>query len=294
MTYVVGYSPHKDDTCALELACELARSQADAVHAVTVVPRGWEATTARQHDKDFVDWARGEGEASAAEALAALGRHPEVTGSASWVTGRSVPAALLDQARKLDASFLVVGSGVHGPVGRVTVTSKTDRLLHSSEIPVAIAPRDYRPAPGSRIARVSLAFRDDDTTWRLLELVADICRRNDSRIRLVTVTIKHRSMLQAGVSGAEDIVFEELSRAAEAEQRDAVAHLVESGFAESEVETVLAHGRSWADALDSVHWTAGDLLVVGSSSTHQLATIFLGSSAAKIVRAAVVPVVVVR
>ena len=293
MTYVVGYSPHKDDTCALELACELARSEADAVHALTVVPRGWEATTASQHDKDFVLWARTEGEASAAEALAALERHPDVAGSASWVTARSVPAALVDQARKLEASILVVGSGLHGPVGRVTVTSKTDRLLHSSEIPVAIAPREYRPSRESRITRVTLAFRDDDATWRLLDRVADICRRTNARIRLVTVTIKHRAMLQAGVSGAEDLVFEELSRAARAGQREAVDHLVENGFAGSELETVVATGRSWADALDGVHWTSGDLLVVGSSSTHPLATVFLGSSAAKIVRAAVVPVIVV-
>ena len=45
--------------------------------------------------------------------------------------------------------------------------------------------------------------------------------------------------------------------------------------------------------MDSVPWTAGDLLVVGSSSTHRLANVFLGSSASKIVRTATVPVIVV-
>ena len=28
MTYLVGYSPHKDDACALALACQFARSEA--------------------------------------------------------------------------------------------------------------------------------------------------------------------------------------------------------------------------------------------------------------------------
>src|SRR3954464_10926966 len=126
MTFLVGYSPFKDDTCALQLACELARSESDVVHALTVVPRGWEATHSVQHDKDFVDWARAEGEASAAEALKSLGRYPDVTGSASWIAARSVPAALLGQAERQGATLLAVGSGVHGPVGRVTVTSKTD------------------------------------------------------------------------------------------------------------------------------------------------------------------------
>ena len=37
MTFLVGYSPHKDDLCALDLACQLARSDRGSVHAVSVV-----------------------------------------------------------------------------------------------------------------------------------------------------------------------------------------------------------------------------------------------------------------
>jgi nucleotide-binding universal stress UspA family protein len=292
MTCLVGYSPFKDDTCALQLACELARSESDAVHALTVVPRGWEATHSVQHDKDFVDWARAAGEASAAEALESLGRHPDLTGSASWITARSVPAAMLGQVEKLGATVLAVGSGVHGPVGRVAVTSKTDRLVHSSQIPVAIAPRGYRPAPGARITRVTVAFRDDDAAWHLIDRVADTCRRTHARLRLVTFTIRRRPMVQAGVSRAEEIVNEELSRDAEAAQREAIEHLVATGFAEPELDSVLAQGATWEDAMDSVPWAAGDLLVIGSSSTHDLATVFLGSSAAKILRASAVPTIV--
>jgi nucleotide-binding universal stress UspA family protein len=292
VTYLVGYSPFKDDSCALQLACELARSQGEDVHALTVVPRGWEATHSVQHDKDFVDWARAQGEASAAEALGLLARDPDVRGAASWVAARSVPAAMLEQAEKMEATLLVVGSGVHGPVGRVSVTSKTDRLAHSSKIPVAIAPRGYRPAPGARISRVTVAFRDDDAAWRLVDRVADICRRTNGSLRLVTFTIRRRPMVQAGVSRAEDIVDEQLTSNAEAAQREATEHLLSTGFPASELDAVVAPGRTWEDAMDSVPWTAGDLLVVGSSSTHQLATVFVGSSAAKILRASPVPTIV--
>ena len=68
---------------------------------------------------------------------------------------------------------------------------------------------------------------------------------------------------------------------------------MDAGFARDEVETVLARGATWVEALDSVEWHSGDVLVVGSSSTHLLTQVFLGSSAAKIVRASPVPVVVV-
>ena len=99
MTYLVGYSPHKDDSCALALACQFARSESDTVTAVTVVPRGWETVAGSATDGDFEQWAAEEGEASAAEAQGRLGAYPDVQSSAIWVTGRSVPAAILDEAR---------------------------------------------------------------------------------------------------------------------------------------------------------------------------------------------------
>lgn len=148
MTYVVGYSPHKDDACALSLAAQFARSDKDSVHAVTVVPQGWEVAAGSATDGDFTAWAQGQGEASAEEALTLLGADAGVPIAASWVTGRSVPAALLEQVEALDADMIVVGSGANGAPGRVAMTAKTDRLLHSSPVPVAIAPRGM---PRSRV-----------------------------------------------------------------------------------------------------------------------------------------------
>ena len=293
MTYVVGYSPHKDDACALSLAAQLARSDKDSVHAVTVVPQGWEVAAGSATDGDFTAWAQGQGEASAEEALTLLGADAGVPIAASWVTGRSVPAALLEQVEALDADMIVVGSGANGAPGRVAMTAKTDRLLHSSPVPVAIAPRGYAAEPGSRVTRVTVGFRDDDATWHLLQRVADICRRTGASLRLVTVALDRPPMYTAAVSGAEDLVREQWRRQASAAQDEAVEHLVDAGFARDEVETVLARGATWVEALDSVEWHSGDVLVVGSSSTHLLTQVFLGSSAAKIVRASPVPVVVV-
>ncbi len=59
------------------------------------------------------------------------------------------------------------------------------------------------------------------------------------------------------------------------------------------LETVVGAGESWPEALEDVAWGAGDVLVVGSSRTGPLARVFLGSRAAKIVRHAPVPVIVV-
>lgn len=290
MTYLVGYSPRKDDSCALELACQFARSEPATVHALTVVPRGWETVAGSATDGEFEQWAAEEGAASAKEALAQLAEHSGVTSTATWVTGRSVPASILEQAELLGASIVVVGSGSEGAEGQVSVTSKTDRLLHSSHVPVVIAPRGYAPAPDSTITRVTLAFRDDDKTWKLLDQVASICRTVGAELRLVTVALRHRGMVTSPAKQNEDLVFASLRQQVDEAQAEALEHLASTGLTAS---TLVAEGTSWAEALGSVPYQAGDVLVVGSSTTHPLASVFLGSSAAKIVRNSTVPVVVV-
>jgi len=80
---------------------------------------------------------------------------------------------------------------------------------------------------------------------------------------------------------------------AAAAQAEAADHLYEMGFTGDDIQLISATGSDWSDAVSSVDWVDGDLLVLGSSSTHRLAQVFLGSSALKIVRHAPVPVVIV-
>ena len=72
MTYLVSYRPQTDDAGALALACQFARSEAGTVHALTVVPRGWETSAGSATDGEFETWAAETGEASAAAALELL------------------------------------------------------------------------------------------------------------------------------------------------------------------------------------------------------------------------------
>ena len=294
MTYVVGFSPRKGDYSAIALVCQLARSDRDDVHAVTVVPQSWGTPVVGDTDREFKLWAEEQGAASVEEALALLAEHPDIPSTASFAAGRSVPQALLGRAEELGATLIVVGSGDDGPSGMVQVTSKTNRLLHSSRIPVAIAPRGYRSPPGAKVDRVTVGFRGDDATWTLLDQVSAIARRVGASLRLVTFAVRKSTMYPPrGVSDAEDMVHVQWQEQARRELTEAVAHLRQSGFADDQVESQLAAARSWGGAMDALEWGRNDVLVVGSSSSHPLAQVFLGSSAAKILRNSPVPVIVV-
>lgn len=292
MTYVVGYGTHKDDRDAIELACDLAASLAEPVVAVSVVPQGWGTPAAAGTDREYGQWAAAEGVKAAALATADLARHPSVDASAVWVAGRSVPQTLLEQAAEQDASMLVVGSGGDAEPGRIRLTSKTDRLVHSSTVPVAIAPRGYRAAGGVR--RVTVAFRDDDASWSLLTRVAEIAQRASAQLRVVTFLVSPtRRPVTSAVTHAETQVIDLWAVQAASAQAAAEAHLHSMGFTSDTVRVQSAHGADWATAVASVDWVEGDVLVLGSSSSHRLAQVFLGSSASKIVRHSPVPVVVV-
>ncbi len=290
MSYLVGYGPRNDDRSAIELAFQLARSRPEPVIALSVVPRGWGTPAAAGTDREYELWAAEEGRQSAELARADFAEHPGLEAEAAWVAGRSVPATLMEEAAARDAWIIVVGSAEDAEPGRVRLTSKTDRLVHSSTLPVAIAPRSYRTTSG--VERVTVGFRDDDAGWSLLDRVAELSRTEGARLRVVTFLVTPaRRPVTNSVSHSETQVIDLWSVQAAAAQTEAREHLAALGL--DDVEFALATGPDWPTAVSSVAWEDGDIMVVGSSSTHRLAQVFLGSSASKIVRNSPVPVVVV-
>ena len=142
-----------------------------------------------------------------------MGADAGVPIAASWVTGRSVPAALLEQVEALDADMIVVGSGANGAPGRVAMTAKTDRLLHSSPVPVAIAPEGMPRSrvlvhPGHRrVPRRRRHVAPAPAGGGHLSSHRCLAAAGDRRPRPTP-------MYTAAVSGAEDLVREQWRRQA--------------------------------------------------------------------------------
>lgn len=290
MTLVVGHPPHKEDRAALHLAASLARAAKTDLRLVSVVPAPWPTPVAGGPDKEFARWSREYGEQAVAAATAALAEHcPDVKASATVRSGSSVAAALIDEADDASAAMIVVGSGSDGSWGRVVLSSTADRLLHSSPVPVAVAPRGFRAEPGARTFRATCAFRGDSASVAVLERAAKICRGIDAELRVVTFAVRGRTMYPPEVLGEADVLAAYLEESARRQER-AVATLSDPP---PMIGTAVVSGRTWAEALEQVDWHPDDVLVVGSSSASLMSRLFLGSNATKIVRHSPVPVVVV-
>jgi nucleotide-binding universal stress UspA family protein len=207
---------------------------------------------------------------------------------------RSVPAGLLELAEQRDASLIVVGSSAAGGSGSVTLGSASGRLLYSSPIPVAIAPRGFRCPPDARVTRVTAAFGGTESAENLVVAAASVAARVGATLRLASFAVRTRAPYTVAVgTSADEDMFTQWRAEMEAAAQAALAKVADLPAVPTECEIALGRGENWEEALDDLEWHDGDVLVVGSSTIGPVARVFLGSRGAKIVRHSPVPVVVV-
>jgi nucleotide-binding universal stress UspA family protein len=289
MTMLVAYAPDGRGRAVLHLAAMLARSADDDLLLCAVVPVSWPPSPARVDAEYQEALSR-----TASEALeAARSRLPGDLAVATVVHhARSTPAGLIELAEEREATMIVTGSSASGGAGSVTLGSVTSRLLHSSPIPVALAPRGFRAAPDARVSRVTAAFggSGDD----LVIVAAGVAARVGASLRLASFAVRPRAPYTVAVGReADDSAIREWVAEIERAQQEVLERVRDLPSVPDQCDAVVGVGESWEDALEEVEWADGDVLVVGSSSIGPIARVFLGSRSAKIVQHAPVPVVVV-
>ncbi len=290
MTLVAGYAPEERSKAVLHLAAMLARSFGEDLVVVTVVPKAWFPSMAKV-DAEYQAYLDAQADAALDQARSEL---PDDV-SASFVrhASRSAATGLLE-AEQYDASLIVVGSSSAGVFGHVVLGSVTDRLLHSSTIPVAMAPRGFRAKPEAKVRRVTAAYDGGEAAEALAVAAAGIAARAGASLRLATFAAWSRPshVMRLGTE-PEDAVLQDWLAEIRAAAGQALTRVKDLPEVPRDLDAVVGIGGSWAEALESVEWGEREMLVVGSSSVGPIVGVFLGTRSAKIVRYSPVPVVVV-
>ncbi|WP_434615235.1 universal stress protein [Arthrobacter sp. A5] len=267
MRYVVGYTPNERGADAIALASVIAWTQGARLDLVYVV--GDKAALVQDAvavKRDALD-------------LVPKGVQAEfhVRAADSFASG------LIEAAVEYSALLIVVGAASNGLFKRFTVGSVANALLHASPVPVALAPRGYqRTEPLTRLTAM-VGTREG---W---ESVTDVginaAGRRDLPLRLVSV-VELDELMQRHY---------ELSNALSPARQHANTVLTEAAQRRSGGSTTvtLAHGRTIEEAVDSLGWEDGELVIVGSSRLAERRKLFMGATANKILRALPVPMVVV-
>ena len=292
MAIVVAFTAQDSGASALELAAVLSRSTGEPLTVAVVVTTPQAAGAQEFVDGNYLAPLREWGASVLEQAREALA--PDVEASFVVRTATSIPAGLLSLAAEVGASALVLGSSSKGALGRISLGSVTDRLAHSAPLPVLLAPRGYRPPPGSRIRRVSIGFGGSPGAANVASAAAGLAAAVGASLRAVSFAVRPPKRLYGSVEeSADDLVVDRwLARTRAALQ--AQVGVGDAVLAERLARSlVVGEGVSWSAAIWDVEWSDGDLLVVGPSSSAPAARLFLGSRASKIVRSAPVPVYLV-
>jgi nucleotide-binding universal stress UspA family protein len=290
MTVVVGYLAGKSGTAPLNLAVGAARTLRTSLTVATIVPKPWTFPSPARVDAEYAAWADQLAADSAREAqrdLAPMAESLEISYHSH--AHRSVSGGLTEVVGELDADLLVLGSASNGALGQVVVGSTADRLLHSSPVPVAIAPRGYRSPRGGQLTRITCGYPGTPESVEVVRTIAALAHRLEVPLRVITFAVRGRTMYPPEVGlHAEDSIL----AAWESQAAEMLAALRTDGVVDDAVDLQVVSGNDWGQAIDDAEWQDGEILALGTSPRGEIAHVFLGSRGTKIMRVSPVPVLV--
>ncbi|WP_017199783.1 universal stress protein [Arthrobacter sp. M2012083] len=277
MRYVVGYTANARGHDAVHLAVAMARNHDVSLDLVLVIPEDSPFNAVYPPETGYNDILNEQAQRWLDEGLALV--PADITARAHIRRGDSEAQTLIDVAVEMDAAALVIGATNGGLFKRFTIGSVASSLLHSSPVPVALAPHGYqRTEP---ITRLSCGFGTRPGADELLDVAVESARDRGLPLRLVSLLA-----LDGGNSPG-------LADAAWVHAADRLAAVGGSAAETPEPEIVVAQGRTIEEAVDRLDWEDGEILLIGSSRLAQHRATFLGSTANRILRALPVPMIVV-
>ncbi|MDP3953151.1 universal stress protein [Microbacterium sp.] len=279
---VVGYTATDAGADAAALGALLARSLGARLHLVIVLPSEGTRSAVVPPERAYEDVIRAQGKRWLAEAMAHLPQ--EITRSGHVRLGESFAEGLIAAGEEFGARLIVVGAAEGTGFGRHRLGGVASALVHSSPIPVALAPAGTAQQAGGVVSRITAALGTRAGADVLLDEAVAMTTDSGTSLRLVSLVpfdvppgLDTGAIRVAGGDHADDV----LAAAKAALPRNV------------EVSAEQAPGDSVEDAVAHLSWLPGEVILVGSSRLAQPRRLFLGSTAAKMLRALPVPMIVV-
>jgi nucleotide-binding universal stress UspA family protein len=269
MKILIGVTPDSSSHDAIALGAVFLRSFGGEVVLGNIFPAGADRAGKRKGDPEWVDYLR-------------LG----LTTYETAVHGhRSSGVGLSELADSIGADVIVIGSAPGGSEGRFVIGSTANQLLHGSQVPVACAPDRYRRHAPSQFATLVVGFRDSMESHSALEWARTRCGP-DLGLTALNALVRHRMTFSRLTYDTPEVVADYEREDVREAMNTAVAAL------DRDAEAVIVEGQDALSALRRYDWRGDELFVLGSARVGGLPRVFLGDMTYKLVRATLVPVIV--
>jgi len=289
MRYVVGYSANARGHDAVNLAVSLALGRGASLDLVLVVPEVQHSGHAIAPKAGFENLLNEQAQEWLDQALALV---PSSVPAQAHIRSHDSDAhALIEAAEELGADMLIIGATSTGIFKRFTIGSVASALLHASTVPVALAPHGYYRKEA--LTRISCGLGTRAGAEKLLDFALGMASNRDVPLRVVSLLALDGADAADSADAAREYAAKCLADALSAGGPEVSGEAKAEAQVEAKTEIVVAHGRSIEEAVDSLDWEDGEVLLIGSSRLAKGRSIFLGSTAGRILRALPVPMIVV-
>lgn len=282
---LIGFDPDHASEAPVEFGVALAA--AIGAHPIIIAIRQWPAYQSRLEE------VRAELQAQLQDQFDALEeRHSDVGLTTRTIAGPAAASVLYDEAERLHARAIVVGSCHRGAFGRTLAGSTAEALLNGAPCPVVIAPRadPGHPARATKpaLTRIALAYDNSAESKSALGTAVALAQRTSASLTLLAVadypSYVYGTLWPALAPGTID--------ERERRERDRLVGeaLVEipSGL---ESEATVLNGDAATCLADAS--AKFDLMITGSRSYGPLRRVLLGSVTRRLARSAGCPILVV-
>ena len=207
-----------------------------------------------------------------------------------------VAATLARYGRELSADLMVMTTHGRGGIRRAWLGSVVDQMIRTSEVPILVVrAHDHDQMPSVNLGEILVPLDGSPLAEAVLEPVAALARLWDAEISLIQVVspvILTSDPLLPFPNGYSDQIMRMRREAAQDYIRDVAERLREAGVKASGVAVM---GGAVAETLlDLARPERVGLLATATHGRGSVRRLVLGSVADKLVRAAEVPVLVVR
>lgn len=284
MKLVVGYLATPGGADALTLGVRLSRTLGAELGVSIILPPD-RAVPSLVPAGGFDEHLAEQAEHWLAEARAAV--PADVTAGTHVSFDDSYADGLIKEAARVQADLIVVGGSGGGLAGSFSLGSVVNELLHSAPVPVAVAPRGTRDSTIERVREVTCAIGERAGADLLLDTAVRFSRAAGTPLRLVSLVALDPMF---GTLRGDDDAVRERALAHAQQTLETAKSILPDGFP---VASTIVDGHTVEEAVSKLEWHDGDLIMVGSSRLSAPRRLFLGSTAAKMLRVLEVPMVVV-
>jgi len=284
MKLVVGYLATPGGADAMALGARLARTLGAEIEVCMILPLD-RMVPSRTGAQDYEAKLTDQAEKWLAEALASV--PDDVTAHSHVAFDDSFADGLSRETARIEADLIVVGGSGGGLAGSYSLGSVVNELLHSAPVPVVVTPRGTRDSKIDKVREVSCAIGERQGADLLLEKAVRFSQAAGTPLRLVSLVAL--DPMFGSLRGDDDAVHERAMTHAQ-QVLDAAKSSLPEGFP---VTATAVEGSTVEEAVNKLEWQDGDLIVVGSSRLCAPRRLFLGSTAAKMLRVLDVPMMVV-